>query len=104
MQERRRPMKKIESLVVAGYAILAFAQFGFAQTQNIDRNAGKPSAVSVATLESMATVHAIDYEKRTGTLMLADGTTETFHAGPEVKDFDQIKVGDQVILRARVAR
>ena len=97
-------MKKILSLVVVGYAIIAFAQFGFAQTQDIERDAEKVGAVSVATMESTATIYAIDYEKRTGTLKLADGATETFNAGPEVKNFDQVKVGDQAILRARRVR
>ena len=97
-------MKRMLSLVVVGCAILAFAQFGFTQTQNIERDAEKPDTVYVATMETTATVYAIDYEKRTGTLKLADGTTETFHASPEAKDLDQVKVGDQVILRARGIR
>ena len=97
-------MKKILSLVFVGCAVIAFAQFGFAQTQKIDRRAEKPGVVSVAAIESKATICAIDYEKRTGTLRLADGTTETFNAGPEVKNFDQVKVGDQVILRLTPVR
>ena len=97
-------MKMILSLVFVGCAIIAFAQFGFAQTQKIDRGVEKPGPVSVAAIESKATICAIDYEKRTGTLRLPDGTTETFNAGPEVENFDQVKVGDQVILRARPVR
>lgn len=97
-------MKKISSLVVVGCAMIAFAQFGCSQTQNIKRDAGRPDAASVATTENTATIVAIDYEKRTGTLRLADGTTETFRARPEVKDFDQVKVGDSVILRGRLVR
>jgi hypothetical protein len=32
-------------------------------------------------------------------LKLPDGTTETFKAGPEVRNFDKLKVGDQVLIR-----
>ena len=97
-------MKMILSLLFVGCAIIAFAQFGSAQTQKIDRGVEKPGPVSVAAIESKATICAIDYEKRTGTLRLPDGTTETFNAWPEVRNFDQVKVGDQVILRARPVR
>ncbi len=97
-------MKMILSLVFVGCAIVVFAQFGFAQTQKMEREPDKPHAVSAAAMEITATVFAIDYEKRTGMLKLPDGTTETFNAGPEVMNFDQVKVGDPVILRATQAR
>ncbi len=97
-------MKKIFSPVLAGCVIIAFAHFGCSQTQHLKRDVEKPSAISVQAMESTATIVAIDYENRTGTVMLADGTTETFHARLEVKDFDQVKVGDQVILKGRPAR
>ena len=93
-------MKKGFSLLLAVGVVIAFAQFGFAQAETVVKNnAEKPGAVPVESGTSMATVDAIDYENKTGTLKLPDGTTETFKAGPEVGNFDRIKVGDQVFIR-----
>lgn len=46
---------------------------------------------------AVATVVAVDKDSRTLTLRDEDGTEWTFVAGPEVRNFDQIKRGDQVI-------
>ena len=48
---------------------------------------------------STATVVGMDYANRTGTLKFPDGTTVTFKASPEARNFDQLKVGDQVLIR-----
>ncbi len=42
---------------------------------------------------------SVDYENRTGNLKLPDGTMLTFKAGPEVRNFDQVKAGDKVLIR-----
>ena len=42
------------------------------------------------------TIEAIDHEARTVTLMDRNGTYETVYAGPEIKRFDELKVGDKV--------
>jgi len=54
---------------------------------------GKAAAVSVA--EVTATVTAVDKASRTVTLKGPKGEVDIV-AGPEVRNFDQIKVGDQV--------
>jgi hypothetical protein len=41
-------------------------------------------------------VEAINYGDRQVTLKTPDGLTETFKVGKEARNFDQIKVGDQV--------
>jgi hypothetical protein len=46
-----------------------------------------------------ATVQAIDKAKRLVTLKGPEGHTFVVQAGPEVRNFDQIKVGDQVVAR-----
>jgi hypothetical protein len=93
-------MKKILRLLLVVCASIALAQIGFAQAQKMARdNAQRPGAVKVEAEESIATVDTVDYENRTGTLKLLDGTMLTFKFGPEVRNFDEIKVGDQVILK-----
>jgi len=93
-------MKKLFSLLLAIGLVIAFAQFGFAQGQTVvEKNATTPALLTVESPTNTATVRAIDYENRTGMLKLPDGTTVTFKAGPEVRTFDKLKVGDQVLIR-----
>jgi hypothetical protein len=46
-----------------------------------------------------ARVTAIDAVKRTVTVVGANSKTTTFRCGPEVRNFDQIQVGDQLKVR-----
>jgi hypothetical protein len=50
----------------------------------------------VDTFEIAATVTAVDHAKRQATLLHSDGKKTQFKAGPEVVNFDQVRVGDQV--------
>ena len=76
----------------------AFAQSG----AEVSRN---------ATVSATATIQAIDREKRSVTLRNEKGEEDTFVAGPEVVQFDRLKVGDtiratyteSVVLRLRRA-
>jgi hypothetical protein len=56
----------------------------------------KPAASVSAGATRTATVAKIDATDRWVTLKLADGTLVDVQAGPEVKNFAQIKVGDRV--------
>jgi hypothetical protein len=58
---------------------------------------GKGVAANV--VEITASVQAVNKADRTVTIKGPRGRVETITAGPEVKNFDQIKVGDQVALR-----
>lgn len=66
---------------------------------------GVPGGVVVETHKVTATVTAIEAAKRTVTLTHRDGKTDTVKCGPEVVNFDQIQVGDQlkVILTEELA-
>ena len=57
---------------------------------------GVPGGIVVETYKNSATVTGIDAANRKVTLVTPDGRKETFKAGPEVVNFDQIRVGDQV--------
>jgi Cu/Ag efflux protein CusF len=58
--------------------------------------AEKPGGVVVQEVQATAVVKAIDQEKRLVTLSLPSGETETFTAGPEIRNLAQVKVGDKV--------
>ena len=49
------------------------------------------------TASGMVTVQSIDAAARTLVLTRADGSIATFKAGPEIRRFNQIKVGDQIM-------
>jgi hypothetical protein len=55
------------------------------------------TAVEAAT--ATATIQAIDSANRLVTLKYTDGTMDTIYAGPEVKRFNELKVGDVVTFR-----
>lgn len=62
--------------------------------------AQQPTAGAVAKVARVTSkVEALDRTARTITLRGARGTTVTFSAGPEVRGFDQARVGDFVVVR-----
>ena len=67
-------------------------------TVSADENAGEPAIMLEDAAVAVATVVAIDEESRKITLKDVDGDESTFTAGPEVRNFDQVKRGDQVII------
>jgi Cu/Ag efflux protein CusF len=64
---------------------------GFTATQP-----GVPGGVIVQTYKETATVTGIDKATRKVTLVTKDGSKSTVKCGPEVANFDQLAVGDQV--------
>jgi hypothetical protein len=63
---------------------------------------GVPGGTWLESYKIPLTVAAIDPASRTLTLVASDNTRNTFTAGPDFKEFDKLKVGDQV--QAAVAR
>ena len=61
--------------------------------------AGKPAVLMVDAISITATVEAIDYDKRTVALKGPRGNVLVVKAGPEVKNFKQIKTGDKVAAK-----
>lgn len=57
---------------------------------------GVPGGIIVETYEGTGIVTAINAAKRTVTLVRPDGAKATFTAGPQVRNFAQIQVGDKV--------
>jgi hypothetical protein len=84
--------------IVAGISIGAFAQTPGAQGGTVMATApGKAAAANV--VEITASVQAVNKATREVTIKGPRGHVETVVAGPEVKNFDQIKAGDKVALR-----
>ena len=90
-------MRKL--VLAATFTLAATAGFpAAAQTGNVIAAKG-PGAVEVAqTVDVTATITAIDAASRAITVKGPQGKEVTVTAGPEVKNFAQLKVGDKVDL------
>jgi translation elongation factor P/translation initiation factor 5A len=85
------------AVVPAAFLVLASCKStGGESTTIVAAQKGVPGGVIVETYQTTATVTGIDADKRKVTLITPDGTKTTFKAGPEVANFNQIQVGDQV--------
>ena len=59
----------------------------------------RPAVVAVDTVEFTGTVEAIDYAKRRVSVKGPEGKTKTIKVDPSVKRLNEVKKGDQVVLR-----
>ncbi len=93
---KRRTMHWVSAVLLAG------AMFGFTScstkdgTEDVDLIETEDGAIIVDTLTLTATVTGIDTAKRKVTMVSPSGHKTTYKCGPEVVNFDQIEVGDQV--------
>jgi Cu/Ag efflux protein CusF len=91
-------MRKL-TIIAAVVASIA-AGSAVAQTGGAAAMKSEPGKVSMAEAVSVtASVVAIDKAKRLVTLKGPKGNTFVVQAGPEVKRFDEIKVGDNVVVK-----
>jgi hypothetical protein len=83
-------------MLAAIASTVVLSQPALAQTSNV-ATASEPGRVGIAqTVEASATITAIDKATRGITLQSPQGDVMQVTAGPEVKNFDQLKVGDVV--------
>jgi hypothetical protein len=59
----------------------------------------KPGAIAVDTAEMTARVEDIDYNKRTVTLRGPQQKTATFKVSDKVKRLNEVKKGDEIVIR-----
>src|SRR4051812_7055923 len=100
LQSRRHNMRHLllSAAIAATASASAFAQKPEASgAMAVQTAPGK--GVVTNTVRMTATVEAIDTASRTVTLKGPGGNLVPIVAGPEVKNFDQIKVGDRVLVR-----
>ena len=79
-------MKRLVVGIIAAAVLFSMASTAMAQTK---------SAMTEIRVE-MGTIEAIDAATRAVTIKKTDGTVVTTIAGPEVKRFDELKVGDKI--------
>jgi hypothetical protein len=97
---------KLASLTLVPAAIVTVTSCssykGTEQTTEIETPDG---AIIVDTFTTMATVYSLDDTRREIRLITPDGHRTSYKAGPEVVNFGQLRVGDQVkaVLTEEVA-
>jgi hypothetical protein len=84
---------KLASMIVASTALLTLA--ACSSTPEADSNSMRAGVV-LDSATSTATVQSINPADRTVLLQHQDGSVTTYQCGPDVRNFDQIKVGDHV--------
>jgi Cu/Ag efflux protein CusF len=91
-------LDKLATLALATALVLGLGSCskGMKATETTDVTQTSAGAVAVETITMSASVSAVDMEKRKVTLTQSDGTSQTYKAGPDVANFDQLQVGDQV--------
>ena len=89
---------------VSAFAAVLFLASPFAIAQKAPEAGGVVATapgkgVAMQAARASAVVEAIDKANRTVTLKTANGEKRTVEAGPEVRNFDQIKVGDTLTIK-----
>lgn len=90
---------------VAVYARKPSDQPNVAETKSVTLapKGEKPGIIISDTVEVSATVEAIDLDKRTLTIREANGRLKTFVVDQRVKNFKNMKPGDEVVLNVTKA-
>ena len=73
------------------------------RTVQVAPKGAKPSLIVTDTNEMAATVEGIDHSKRTVTVRRLDGTPSTFSVDKSVEKLENVKVGDEVVVRVTEA-
>ena len=89
----------MNQLLLAAALSLAIAASANAQTGGAVVGTAPGKAVIAETVKITATITAIDKATRDVTLRGPQGNELTVTAGPDVKNFDKLKVGDQVDMQ-----
>jgi len=92
MKNKTTVMATIPALMLA---VAGYAQESTATTKPKDKP-GAAGAIEVGAITAISKVTAVDPAKRTVTLTNPDGVTNTYKLGKNVRNFAQIKVGDDV--------
>jgi hypothetical protein len=82
-------MKRLVVGIIAAAVLVSMSRTAMAQTKTVRSE----------MREEAGTIEAIDAQSRTVTLKKSDGTFVTTVAGPDVKRFAELKIGDKVTAR-----
>jgi Cu/Ag efflux protein CusF len=86
-----KPIRATSAAIVALAALTVLAVPAASQAAD-----AKKPITQKATQTIKSTIEAIDHDARLITLKGKDGETETIYAPPELRRFDELKVGDKV--------
>jgi hypothetical protein len=91
-------MKTKTTVIAIPILMLAIAGYGQspAASAKVKGKPGAEGAIEVGAITATSKVTKVDPSKRTVTLTNEAGETNTYKLGKDVRNFDQIKVGDQV--------
>jgi hypothetical protein len=93
-------MRSLAGVVLVGsFGILAALAAGQEKKPDAGKEAAKPRIVIAEVVELKAKVEAVDQAKRLVTLTNAEGDTVIVKAGPAVKNLDQVKAGDELVVK-----
>jgi hypothetical protein len=87
---------KTKMRIIATITALMLAFTGYGQDSDTKAKAGAQGAIEVGAITATSKVTAVDPSKRTVSLTNEAGATNTYKLGKAVRNFDQIKVGDEV--------
>lgn len=96
-------MRSTPLVALTAFALLAGCQSTSEMMADPAPAAAAPAPMMEEMEEVVATVEAIDLAKREVTLLAPDGELLPLVVGPEVRNLDQVEVGDQVVVRYRAA-
>lgn len=91
--------RHLRGLIATTFAIAAILSLAGPVAAQTPAKPTKPGVVVADVTELMATVDAIDLGKRLVTLTGPKGNKVTVKAGPAVKNLDQVKAGDTVVVQ-----
>jgi hypothetical protein len=75
------------------------AEVGEKETVVVPGGGDKPGKAEIKTVQAAATIEKIDAEKREVTLKGPEGKSKTIKVKDDVKGFDSLQKGDQVVIR-----
>ena len=84
---------------IVAVVVTTLASAAVAQQKADPATGGEPGVVVVDLVEFTATVDAVDYDNRLVTLTGPQGNTVTVRVGPQVRNIDQVKAGDQLFVQ-----
>jgi hypothetical protein len=103
----KRRLLKLAALAFAPAAMLTIAACSpsVKGTEDVTVIETPDGAIIVDTFTTTATVTGINRDKREVTLVAPDGRKTTYKAGPEMVNFSQLQIGDQIkaVLTEEVA-
>jgi NADH dehydrogenase FAD-containing subunit len=98
---------KFTSISLAIATLLSSSTLAIAQTKPADAGSSKPMVIDAAVVDNRYQLYegsVVNIDKKTRTITFKNKEGESkFVAGPEIKNFDQIKKGDQVNVTYELA-